>query len=122
MKDETKRYIDVIGLPKLDWFTEIEKCITIGSKTNISIPSLLKEVMINNGISLRYENIERMKIALLQLKKYDTENIGFERASEIFLSKEDKKYMPLTQYWLSHITIRQSLWDNLNNHPTAPAA
>lgn len=96
---------------KLNWLDEINKCVLFSSRVTMPIPQLLKEIMLNNDIPLSYGNIEKMKLALVQLWSIGGENAGLERTSEIFLDKDDKRFMPIVDStWRSHLFIRDVVW------------
>lgn len=104
-------YIDIKG-KKLNWLDEINKCVLFRARIGVPIVECLKEIMISNGVALSYGNIEKMKLELVRFAKIGRENTGLTRTSEIFLSKEDKKFMPLVEdQWRSHLFIRDVVWD-----------
>lgn len=102
----------------LNWLTEIDSCVTFSNRGSIPITDLLKEVLLRNDIPLSYQNREKVKLALVQfVKTAETGVIGFSRTSEIFLTGEDKKYLPLYNgSWVSHIEIRKEVWEQFKNH------
>ena len=95
------KYLELIE--KLDWDNEIKE---MNSKY-ISIISFLKNIMLKYNIPLTYNNREKMKYELVQFVKNNKgHSVSLVRTSEIFLTKEDKKYIPLfSGCWCSHLQL-----------------
>lgn len=103
--------VAVIKGKSLNWLDEINKCVLFTARTEVPIPECLKEIMLRNDIALSYGNIEKMKLALVQFASIGGENTGLTRTSEIFLSTEDKRFMPqVDSQWRSHLFIRDVVW------------
>lgn len=102
----------IIKGKKLLWLTEISNCVTFTNRNNIYITACLKEILLRNNIPLTYANIEKIKYELIVfIKKANTGSLSLRRTSEIFLSKEDKKFLPIyNDAYCSHFFIDGEIW------------
>lgn len=104
--------VAVIRGKELHWLDEIDKCVTFSSRQNIPITDCLKEILLRNEIALTYQNIEKVKLCLVEFAKSDDENSGLTRTSEIFVRGEDKKFLPIVNdSFCSHLFIRDVIWE-----------
>src|SRR4051812_26038424 len=105
-----KKEFEIKG-KKLNWLDEIDKCVTISSRSSIPIADLIKEIMLRNDIPLTYQNIEKMKLCIVELQHHTNAALSFSRGSEMLIPKRELKYLPIVNdSFCTHLHIRSEVW------------